>query len=264
MADISAMIPGFARFEEAFRNDAGFYVVIGGAARELIYADTGAWQSTATKDLDVVLIAEAIDANFVSKFMRFVKTAGYTHVTKTGDCQLYRFTAPEDLSYPQQIELLGRKPDYLIGVEAIVGKVLVDSVQYSLSAILLDDDYYSLLASGVAVTRKYGIPTLAHEYLPVFKMRAFNDLSDKRKRGEAIREGEIGKHRRDVFRLVSIMPPKTQIDLPRAIRDEIERFLDNVTLPSRNYMKSIGLGNTTLEQIKGAIRSTYLGDALRF
>lgn len=57
MADIDSMIPGIARFEQEFADDGGLFVVIGGAARELIYAEAALYEGTATRDLDVVLIA---------------------------------------------------------------------------------------------------------------------------------------------------------------------------------------------------------------
>ena len=65
-------IPGIEVWRERFAEDGERYVVIGGAARELVYAERGVWEDTATKDLDVVLIAEAIDAGFVSRVMAFV------------------------------------------------------------------------------------------------------------------------------------------------------------------------------------------------
>ena len=258
MAEDGMRVPGIDVWRDRFAEDGDRYVVIGGAARELVYVEHGAWEDTATKDLDVVLIAEAIDAGFVSRFMSFVREGGYSHVTKSGDTQLYRFSQPTDASFPQQVELLCRRPDYLVGVEAVVGKVLVDDAEYSLSAILLDDDYYSLLASGVAVTRRYGIPTLSWEYLPVFKMRAFDDLADRRARGEAVRSGEVGKHRRDVVRLMAIMPAGTKVELPERVRSEVERFLRTVEEPSRTYMRSLGLGGISFADVMERIREVYL------
>ena len=258
MAEAGMRIPGIDVWSERFAEDGERYVVIGGAARELVYAERGVWEDTATKDLDVVLVAEAIDAGFVSRFMAFVREGGYSHVTRTGDTQMYRFSQPVEASFPQQVELLCRRPGYLEGVEAIVGKVPVDDAEYSLSAILLDDDYYGLLASGVAVTRRYGIPTLSWEYLPVFKMRAFDDLSDRRARGEAVRSGEVGKHRRDVVRLMAIMPAGTRVELPDQVRSEVERFLRTVEEPSRSYMRSLGLGGITFTDVMERIREVYL------
>ena len=76
--------------------------------------------------------------------------------------------------------------------------------------------------------------------------------------GDRVRKGEIGKHRRDIFRLVSILPGGITVDLPKAVQDEIEAFLDTVTLPSPDYMKSLGLGRITFDEMKEAIRAAYL------
>lgn len=258
MVEDGMRIPGIDVWRDRFARDADRYVVIGGAARELVYAERGVWEDTATKDLDVVLIAEALDAGFVSRFMAFVREGGNSHVTRSGDTQMYRFSQPHDASFPQQVELLCRRPGYLEGVEAVVGKVPVDDVEYSLSAILLDDDYHGLLASGVALTRRYGIPTLSWEYLSVFKMRAFDDLTDRRARGEGVRSGEVGKHGHDVVRLTAIMPAGTRVELPERVRSEVERFLRVVEEPSRSYMRSLGLGGISFADIMQRIREVYL------
>jgi hypothetical protein len=81
----------------------------------------------ATKDIDMVLIVEALSANFGFRFWEYVKAAGYEHRSKrTGAPEFYRFTDP-----------------------------IEDDVS-SLSAILLDDEYYGLLKTGVV--RIDGIP----------------------------------------------------------------------------------------------------------
>lgn len=207
----------------------------------------------------MVLIAEALDAPFVAKFMGFVTEAGYSHVRKDGESQMYRFKSPIDPRFPRQIELLCRRPEHLADVEAVVGKVPVDDSGYSLSAILLEGGYYELLSSGEAVTRKYGLPTLAHEYLPVFKMRAYIDLKARRIWGEDVRSGEINKHRRDVFRLVSLLPATLSVRLPEIVDNDIRAFLAQVECPP-SLMKDIGLGALKAEDVKRRIGEIYLGE----
>ena len=125
MAHLEDAIPGLAEFTRWFAEDATRYVVIGGVAREMIYREAGLWEESGTKDFDMVLIAEALDAPFVAKFIQFVREAHYTHVTKSGDAQMFRFCRPASSAYPHQIELLSRRPDYLEGIEARIGKVPV-------------------------------------------------------------------------------------------------------------------------------------------
>ena len=51
------------------------YVLIGGAACELIMGEVGL-DFRATKDLDIVLIVEALDAAFAERFWAFVEAGG--------------------------------------------------------------------------------------------------------------------------------------------------------------------------------------------
>lgn len=73
MAHLEDAIPGLAEFTRWFAEDATRYVVIGGVAREMIYREAGLWEESGTKDFDMVLIAEALDAPFVAKFIQFVR-----------------------------------------------------------------------------------------------------------------------------------------------------------------------------------------------
>lgn len=63
MAHLEDAIPGLAEFTRWFAEDATRYVVIGGVAREMIYREAGLWEESGTKDFDMVLIAEALDAH---------------------------------------------------------------------------------------------------------------------------------------------------------------------------------------------------------
>lgn len=243
-------IPGIETFMEYFKNDYMRFVVIGGTARELIYEKAGLFDESATKDIDVVLVAEELDPAFVGRFVAFVTEAGYEHRTKDGRNQMYRFRKPTSNLYPQQIELLSRRPDFVRDVEQHIGPVPVDDSAYSLSAILLDDNYYGLISNGNAVTREFGVPTLRHEHLPLFKMRAYNDLVMERK-------AEANKHRRDVFKLLSLEMPPSPCGLPEAVLDDVRRFLDTVEV-DRDLMKNLGLGFMSPGEMLSRIRGYYL------
>ena len=72
------MVRGLDKFREQFRAYAGQYVLIGGAACDLLREEAGLG-FRATKDLDIVLSVEALDASFVRAFWEFVR-AGKYHV----------------------------------------------------------------------------------------------------------------------------------------------------------------------------------------
>ena len=245
-------IPGIEKFAECFKGDFSRFVVIGGTARELIYEKAGYFDDSVTKDIDVVLIAEELSPAFVDKFVAFVNDAGYEHCSKDGSCQMFRFCRPSDGSYPAQIELLSRRPDFVADIEQHIGPVPVDDSKYSLSAILMDDAYYELIASGKAVTEEFGMPTLRHEYLPLFKMRAYNDLIGCRK-------SEAYKHRRDVFKLMSLELPEPPKGISDAVLEDVRIFLDIVDVDKR-LMRNIGLGMLEPGEMKAQIRKYYLLD----
>lgn len=94
------MINGFTKFKEQFKGYENQYVIIGGTACDLIM-ENEELPFRATKDIDIVLIVEAITADFGKRFWEYVKEAEYEHLNKsTGKAQFYRFTSPKSKNYP--------------------------------------------------------------------------------------------------------------------------------------------------------------------
>lgn len=217
------MVPGLNTFREWFDGYHGRHVIIGGTACNLIYAQYGA-PERATKDIDLVVLAEAFDRAYYERFVSFVRTAGYDHLTKDGRYQLYRFERPADTSFPPKIELLSKRPEILEDVETTLGRFRTTNDSYSLSAILLDDDYYQLLERGVETIN--GLPVLGLRYLPVFKMHAWANLSRDKAAGLTVHSDEIKKHRSDVCKLCSLFGPDVKIELPGPVREEVAHFVE--------------------------------------
>ena len=71
------MVVGMERFREHFRGYEDSFVLIGGAACDQWMSDSGL-RFRGTKDLDIVLVLEALDAAFVLRFWQFVEEGGYT------------------------------------------------------------------------------------------------------------------------------------------------------------------------------------------
>jgi hypothetical protein len=90
---------------------------------------------------------EALEAAFVKRVWEFIAAGKYRGRYKAeGGRELYRFDEPEDERYPAMIEIFSRKPaniDLAEGQHIVPIKLDEDSV--SLSAILLNDDYYELV-----------------------------------------------------------------------------------------------------------------------
>jgi hypothetical protein len=70
------MVKGLELFASHFASYSNQYVLIGGTACSLVMEDAGL-DFRATKDLDIVLYIEALDAQFVNALWQFIKNGGY-------------------------------------------------------------------------------------------------------------------------------------------------------------------------------------------
>ena len=65
-----------------------------------------------TKDLDIVLVAEALTSAFFVTFWDFVRDGKYEHLQgSTGKSTFYRFVKPGNPEYPYMLELFSRVPN---------------------------------------------------------------------------------------------------------------------------------------------------------
>ena len=218
------MVLGIERFKEWFQGYEDQYAIIGGTACDLLMAEEGL-DFRGTKDIDLVLIVEAISPEFGRRFWEFVRSAGYEHRNKsTGQPQFYRFSHPTESGYPFMIELFSRRVDAIaLPEDAVLTPLPLDEDISSLSAILLDDDYYQLLRSGTVVV--HGVTVLGAAYLIPFKAKAWLDLTARKANGENVDSKNIRKHKNDVFRLSALLTPGTQIVVNQPVWNDLQNFL---------------------------------------
>ena len=254
------MVRGLDRFRTQFESHADHFVLIGGTACSLAMEEAGL-EFRVTKDLDIVLCVEALDCDFVQAFWDFIRAGGYKNQQKsTGKKLFYRFYDPEDKTYPAMLELFSRKPDALtLQDNSHLTPIPVDEEVSSLSAILLDDDYYQFIHAGKQEID--GLPVVGPTYLIPLKARACLDLAERREAGEAGDQKDINKHKNDVFRLYRIVDPEISIDLPGSINGDLRQFIERMETEPTLDLKSLGLRYTSLEEVLGKLRSIYcLGD----
>lgn len=167
------MVRGLDTFREYFRGFENQYVLIGGAACDILFANNEG-QFRATRDLDMVLIVEALTPEFGEKFWEFVEAGQYRNkATSAGKPQFYRFDKPEKEAYPKMIELFARTDFELKEMDGLT-PIHIDDEVSSLSAILLNEDYYNVLLAGREVVQELSV--LRPEYLILFKAKAYLDF----------------------------------------------------------------------------------------
>ena len=249
------MVKGLEVFREHFRNFADRYVLIGGAACDI--AMTGAGLAfRATKDLDIVLFVEALDAAFVRAFWEFVRIGGYEVQEKsTGEKQFYRFQKPTNANYPFMLELFSRQPDVLqVADGSHLTPLPVEEDASSLSAILLDNDYYDFIRAGRQEID--GLPMVGAAQLIALKARAWLDLTERAGRGEQIDSKTIKKHKNDVFRLYQILDPTSDPEAPETVKKDIREFISRMRVEEVD-LKSLGLRTGTRDGILAEISKVY-------
>lgn len=250
------MVTGIESFRDWFRGCEHQYTIIGGTACSLLMAEEGL-DFRATKDIDLVLIFEAIDAAFGKKFWDYVRQAGYQHCKKSsGLPQFYRFSHPISAKYPAMIELFTRKPDAIqLPEDAVLTPFPMEEEVSSLSAILLDDDYYAFLKQGQ--TTAAGVTVLDAAYLIPFKAKAWMDLSDRKKAGEHVDSKTIKKHKNDVFRLTELLDPTSSINVPEKVFADMKMFTERM-LSETIELKQLGLIGRTKEAVLDELKKLYL------
>lgn len=210
----------------------------------------------ATKDLDIVLIVEAPDSAFAERFWAFIEEGGYEiRERSTGEKILYRFQKPKADDFPAMLELFSRAPEGLeLGNDSHLTPLPIDEAAASLSAILLDEDYYTFLKSMVRDAN--GIPVLGEAALIPFKARAWLDLTRARDAGGAVDERNIKKHRNDIARLLQVLSPEAAYLLPDSVGDDMRSFVEAATAETDYDPKQFKV-NMTREEVADRLRSAY-------
>lgn len=252
------MVRGLDKFKEYFSEFPDNYLIIGGTARDIIMENAG-FTPKGTKDIDMILVVEALTAEFVIQFWQFIEDGNYEHQEKSsGERQYYRFYNPKNQSFPDMIELFSRRPDAVLLKEpAHLTPIPVEDDLSSLSAILLIDDYYEYILSHSFIENDVHMANT--ESLICLKARAFNDMTTRKAQGETIDNKKIQKHKSDIFRLAVTLKPVDVFNLPQSLKSDLQNFTNAIkgNLPNNVIFKNMGLSNVTVENIHNQIVKSF-------
>ena len=236
------MVKGLDTFRKYFEKYEEQYVLIGGAACDIVF-ESNDTVFRATRDLDMVLIVEALTPEFGEKFWEFIQDGKYRNKATNGERpQFYRFDKPEDDSFPKMVELFCRS-DFELREMTGITPIHIDDTVSSLSAILLNDDYYNVLLAGKVIAD--GLSVLRPEYLILFKAKAYLDLKQRKENGEKIDSDDIKKHKKDVLRIAAELVLESITVLPETVKTDIDSFIESLEQEpfDANSLKNYGLVN---------------------
>lgn len=249
------MVRGLDRFREHFAGYDDRYVLIGGTAATLTMEEAGL-PFRATKDLDILLVVEALDAAFCERMWQFIKDGGYEiRQTNAWHPRLYRFQKPTDDTYPHMIELFSRRLDDLsLSGDAELTPLPIDEAVSSLSAILLDDDYYNFVMAGRRQADQ--LAWIEADRLIPLKASAWLDLSARAAAGGQVDARDIRKHINDVFRLSQLLAGEQRIALPEKVAQQLGEFLVRASQEKLD-LKSLNIAGPGEAEVIARLRAVY-------
>jgi hypothetical protein len=218
----------------------------------------------ATKDLDIVLILEAVNRDVVAAMRGFIAEGGYAIRQRSGGGPpiLYRFSKPQDARFPAMLEIFSRLPEGIaLSTDQTIVPIPTGEGPHSLSAILVNPDYHTLICEQREI--RDGIAFANATALIPLKAKAWLDLSARRTAEETIDARDIAKHRADVFRLAATLPGGTQVELPERVRADLATFLAAFPEQSSewaailNSIKSTVGGNLSSATLRESIRAYF-------
>lgn len=247
------MVEGMLSFQKKFEGYEDCYTIIGGAACDILMSEAEL-SFRRTKDIDMILILEDKKADFAKVFWEYIKEGAYTCGWKNSqEMHFYRFTEPRP-GYPVMIELFSRIPGYQLEVTEGVIPVHIEEDVSSLSAILLQEDFYEFMLRGKKTVQ--GVSVLTAEYLIPFKMYAWLDLKQRKTQGEHVNEKDYKKHKNDVFRLLQLVDPDERIQTEGLVKEKISEFLSEIKY-EKVRPEQLGLG-ITQEEAQGILEAIYV------
>ncbi len=232
---------GLNKFKEAFAEFSENYVIIGGIACDIAMTGTVV-RPRATHDIDMIVVVENMTPEFGQRFWDFIKEAGYRPERRKSEAgeptkyELYRFVEGKP-DYPGMIELLSRHPDVLGEPQGLIIEPLpIDGDISSLSAIIMDDDFYhftianSTLADGIRHTSPIALIAL--------KAKAYLNLLSDKARGLHVNTRNIKKHRSDVMKSMVIVEDD-RVSAPSSVVQCVREFVEAIRSDYENLAPAL-------------------------
>jgi len=251
------MVAGLDVFNAYFIDHTDNYILIGGTACDVQLQEKGI-DFRRTKDLDIILVVEALTDEFVRHFYGFVKAGGYT-VSQSNDKKcFYRFVKPAVDGYPYMMELFSRRPDALPPGNFYLTDIPTSEELSSLSAILMNDAYYQFTIDNCDTIE--GLRVASDKALICLKAKAFLNNRQRKIDGHKVQEDDISKHRNDIIRLTVTMAPNDRAEVPETIKTDLRQTIAIMKTEApdlKSLFKQIGVAALPIDAIAEQIETVF-------
>jgi phosphorylcholine metabolism protein LicD len=217
------MIHGLEHFRIRFAQYADNFILVGGVAAYLQLEEAGASRVRPTKDLDIVLMMKPTD-EFLKAFRDYVADGEY-EIQKgdNGQATFYRFQKPKKNEFPVMLELFAtaEKSFELFDSQHII-PITTPKGAESLSAILLDEEYFELIQ--IHAVLKNGINIIDEKALIPFKAKAYLEIKERKEDSKNWK-----KHRADIINLaVAFLTDDSKVELKGKVHTHFEQFIEQL------------------------------------
>jgi hypothetical protein len=239
------------------------YVIIGGTACYLNLEDADL-QGRATKDIDMIVVCEAINKEYLRQFWAFIKAGGYKpyQINTEGGTKrnFYRFIEPTDASFPAYLELFSRVPDGIQIPEDvhIIHLDMDEEYLSSFSAILMNDDYYNY---AIEHSREIeGVQVLDKDALIVLKANAYLNNKKRKNEGQQVHQDDIDKHKKDIYRLSFLFSGEERYEVSDNIKATLKDFLSELQtdpISTKAIAKAMGVAEVPMHDFVQKIEKLF-------
>lgn len=211
---------GLNHFQDYCKDLDDHYVVVGGFATLMLLDSELENHGKATFDIDLVLLTTN-SMEMTQRIKEYVKEGEYKiQIGSKEQYQYYRFIEPQKKNFAKEIELFASNENSL-GLEDGQRVIPIDPGVglYSLSAIMLDLEYFEMIKNNVE--KKHRAPCTNVQATIMLKMSAFYDL---KKRDDS----KWKKHRRDILKLALLLTGEEKIQLVGRMEQDFDTFMEHL------------------------------------
>jgi len=129
----------------------------------------------------------------------------------------------------------------------------------SLSAILMDDEYYQFTLANTQQVDE--LPVASAEALIALKTSAYLNMLQRKEAGEPIDSKHIRKHKNDVLRLAVTLTADSKVKCPNKIKADISQYIQLIKAEQpdvKAMFKEMGLDALEPDELLAQLQSTFL------
>lgn len=260
------MVTGLEKFSNYFREYQDSYILIGGAAVDTWMHNEGL-SFRVTRDIDIILVVEALNSDFVKHFWKFIVEGDYEIRERSdGKPVLYRFIKPKTKGFPFQIELFSREQEIEGDFKnAHLTPIPLGEELSSLSAILMDGGYYEFTRENSEIIDELHLAS--NPAILCLKAKAFLDINERIQNHDwkdynekSKLKKDIKKHRGDIFRIALVLTSDDSIELKEPMKGDVISFMEEMKKNPPDYKvyaKNFGVPEVNPEDIFDQLRTIF-------